>query len=317
MTAELDTRLLRLKAELDAHARTARYLHLDLQRPVRSLADGYPENAITLTGKITERLLRQLWIHHGAPGSPAGKTLRDLIAGCRPWIRSRRVIDALHEIQRLRNHSSHDGYKIADEDGLVAIRRLLDVLAWYASTGSGALSQDAPRLSPAAAAEAEFLAGLYVTLDYRLVRRAELSQHTAYQLWIRERGLRTEHVELLLSRDTADVTRDLAAAGRRCCGPGCPASPGSSSWTTTAASCPPRCAMTARCWPTTASWTSSPTAAITWLTWRGCTRRWTPRLPASRATCWPPTSSPGRWRSPRPVTPASCSGTSRPAGGTC
>ncbi|MFI5069155.1 MAG: hypothetical protein ACHP9Z_34955, partial [Streptosporangiales bacterium] len=171
MSAVLDTRLARLQAELDEHARVARYLHLDLSRPVRSLADGYPENAIALTGKITERLLKQLWIHHGAPGTPDGKALGDLITGCRPWIRSHRVIDALHEIQRLRNHSSHDGYKIADEDGLVAIRRLLDVLAWYTSTGSGALSQHAPRLSPAAAAKAEFLAGLYVTLDYRLARR--------------------------------------------------------------------------------------------------------------------------------------------------
>ena len=279
MSAVLDTRLARLQAELDEHARVARYLHLDLGRPVRSLADGYPENAIALTGKITERLLKQLWIHHGAPGTPDGKTLRDLISGCRPWIRSHRVIDALHEIQRLRNRSSHDGYPIADEDGLVAIRRLLDVLAWYTSTGSGALSQHAPRLSPAAAAKAEFLAGLYVTLDFRLARRAELSQHTAYQLWIRERGLRTEHVELLLSRGAAEVTRDLAAAGGTLLRSGLP---GLTRFlvldkTTTAASCPPRCAITARCWPTTTSWTCSPTAAVTQPTWRDCTRRWTPR----------------------------------------
>jgi len=168
VSAVPDTRLLRLKEELDDHARIARHLGLDLDRPVRSLADGYPENAIALVGKITERLLGQLWIHHGAPGTPAGKTLRDLIRGCRPYIRSYRVVDALHEIQRLRNRSAHDGYPAADEDALIAIRRLLDVLAWYTSTGSGALSRNAPRLSPAAAAKAEFLAGLYVTLDYRL-----------------------------------------------------------------------------------------------------------------------------------------------------
>ncbi len=180
-----------------------------------ALADGYPENAIALVGKITERLLKQLWIHHGAPGTPAGKTLRDLIAGCRPWIRSHRVIDALHEIQRLRNRSAHDGYPVADEDALLAIRRLLDVLAWYTTTGSGALSGHAPRLSPAAAAKAEFLAGLYVTLDFRLARRAELSQHTVYQLFARERGLRTEHAEVLFSRDAGEAARDLAAAGRQ------------------------------------------------------------------------------------------------------
>ena len=84
MTTVLDARLLRLKAELDDHARIARYLGLDFDRPIRSLADGYPENAIALVGRITERLLKQLWIHHGAPGSTAGKTLRDLISGCRP-----------------------------------------------------------------------------------------------------------------------------------------------------------------------------------------------------------------------------------------
>ena len=238
----LDARLLRLKAELDDHARIARYLGLDFERPVRSLADGYPENAIALVGKITERLLKQLWIHHGVPGTPAGKTLRDLISGCRPYIRSHRVIDALHEIQRLRNRSAHDGYPVADEDGLIAVRRLLDVLAWYTSTGSGALSQHAPRLSPAAAAKAEFLAGLYVTLDFRLAKRAELSQHTVYLLFTRERGLRTEHVELLLSRDAA--RSHPGAGGRRrgrCCEPGCPGSPGSWSWTTTAVSCPARC----------------------------------------------------------------------------
>jgi Sulfatase-modifying factor enzyme 1/NACHT domain len=209
----LDTRLLALQAELNEHARTADYLGVDLQRPIRSLADGYPENTISLAGKITERLLRQLWVHHGAPGTPGGKALRDLISGCRPYIRSHRVIDALHEIQRLRNRSSHDGYPVAEEDGLLAIRRLLDILAWYTATGSGALTRHAPRLSPAAAAKAEFLAGLYLTLDYRLAQRAELSPHTAYLRFTRERGLRRDHTELLVSRDAAGAGRALAAAG--------------------------------------------------------------------------------------------------------
>jgi hypothetical protein len=198
-STEADARLLRLKTELDSHARTARYLGLDLERPVRALADGYPENTVVLVGRITERLLKRLWVHHGAPGSPAGRTLKDLITGCRPYIRSHRVLEALGDIQRLRNRSSHDGYLIADEDGLTAVRRLLDVLAWYTHTSSGALSERAPRLSPATAAKAEFLAGLYVTLDFRLAKRRELSQHTVYQMFTRERGLRTEHVELLLS----------------------------------------------------------------------------------------------------------------------
>lgn len=211
MTAELDTRILRLKTELDDHARVARYLGLDFERPIRSLGDGYPENTIAWVGKITERLLKRLWRHHHVPGSPAGQALKDLINGCRPYIRSRAVIEALHDIQRLRNRAAHDGYQVADEDGLTAVRRLLDVLAWYTSTGSGALGDRAPRLVPAVAAKAEYLAGLYVTLDYRPAKRFELSKHTVYQLFVRERGLRSEYVELLLSRDGSDVAKVLEA----------------------------------------------------------------------------------------------------------
>ena len=213
MSGELDARLLRLKAELDDHARIARYLGLDFERPIQSLGDGYPENAIAWVGKITEKLLKQLWRHHNVPGSPAGKALKDLITGCRPHIRSHNVIEALRDIQRLRNRSAHDGYIVADEDGLTAVRRLLDILAWYTSTGSGALSGDAPRLAPAVASKAEFLAGLYVTLDFRLGNRTELSQHTVYQLFVRERGLRTEYVELLLSKDAGDVAQVLEVTG--------------------------------------------------------------------------------------------------------
>ena len=213
MSTELDTRLVRLKAELDDHARIARYLGLDFERPIQSLGDGYPENAIAWVGKITERLLKQLWRHHDVPGTPAGKTLKDLINGCRPYIRSHTVIESLRDIQRLRNRSAHDGYQVADEDGLTAVRRLLDVLAWYTSTGSGALSGHAPRLAPAVAAKAEFLAGLYVTLDYKPAKRFELSRHTVYQLFVRERGLRSEYVELLLSRDAGDVAAVLGATG--------------------------------------------------------------------------------------------------------
>jgi hypothetical protein len=213
MSGELDARLLRLKAELDDHARIARYLGLDFERPIQSLGDGYPENAIAWVGKITERLLKQLWRHHKVTGSPAGKTLKDLIAACRPYIRSPRVLDALHDIQRVRNRAAHDGYQVADEDGLIAVRRLLDVLEWYTSTGSGALSGQAPKLAPAVAAKAEFLAGLYVILDYRPAKRFELSRHSVYMLFVRQRGLRSEYVELMLSRDTGDVLAILEATG--------------------------------------------------------------------------------------------------------
>ncbi|WP_433420892.1 SUMF1/EgtB/PvdO family nonheme iron enzyme [Microtetraspora malaysiensis] len=213
MSFELDTRLRQLRNELDDHSRVARHLGLDFERPIKSLGDGYPENAIALVGKITERILKQLWRHYNVPGDPGGKSLNELIKGAQPHIRSGAVLDALRDIQRLRNRSTHDGYEIADEDGLTAVRRLLDVLAWFSSTGSGILSGDIPKLAPDVAAKAEFLAGLYVTLGFKPVKRFELSRNTVYQLFFRERGLRSEYVELLLSKNVDDVVQVLNTTG--------------------------------------------------------------------------------------------------------
>lgn len=209
MSVEFDTRLFQLKNELDDHSRVARHLGLDFERPIKSLGDGYPENAIALVGKITERILKQLWRHHNVPGDPGGKALSELIKGAQPYIRSSTVLDSLRDIQRLRNRSAHDGYEIAEEDGLTAVRRLLSVLAWFSSTGSGVLSGDVPKLAPEVAAKAEFLAGLYLTLGFQPVKRFELSRNTVYQLFFRERGLRSEYVELLLSRNVDDVVQVL------------------------------------------------------------------------------------------------------------
>ena len=211
MSIELDTRLFQLRNELGDHSRVARHLGLDFDRPIKSLGDGYPENAIALVGKITERILKQLWRHHNVPGDPGGKALSELIKGAQPYIRSSTVLDSLRDIQRLRNRSAHDGYDIADEDGLTAVRRLLDVLAWFGSTGSGILSGDVPKLAPEVAAKAEFLAGLYLTLGFQPVKRFELSRNTVYQLFFRERGLRSEYVELLLSKNVEDVVQVLDA----------------------------------------------------------------------------------------------------------
>jgi hypothetical protein len=112
----------------------------------------------------TERILKELWRHHNVPGDPGGKSLSELVKGCLPYISSSNVVEALRDIQRLRNRSAHDGYEIADEDGLTAVRRLLDGLVWFTTTGSQALTGDVPRLTPEVAKKAEFLAGLYLTL---------------------------------------------------------------------------------------------------------------------------------------------------------
>ncbi|GGU90042.1 hypothetical protein GCM10010182_00610 [Actinomadura cremea] len=213
MSADLDTRLNRLKDELEDHSRIASHLGLDFERPIRSLGDGYPENSISLVGKITERILKELWTHHNVPGDPSGKSLSELIRGCRSHITSSTVLDALRDIQILRNRSAHDGYSIAEEDALTSIRRLLDVLTWFTTTGSQVLTGDVPRLVPAVAKKAEFLAGLYLTMGYKSVKRFELTQHTVYQLFTRERGLRIEYVELLLSRGTDEVRQVLGSTG--------------------------------------------------------------------------------------------------------
>ncbi|MFJ3143621.1 SUMF1/EgtB/PvdO family nonheme iron enzyme [Streptomyces halstedii] len=211
MSTVVDERLRRLRSELDDHSRIADHLGLDLERPLRSLDDGYPENAVALVGKLTEKLLKELWRHHDIEGDPSTKALNDLVKRCRPHIRSSTVMDALEDIRRLRNRSSHDGYDIRDEDGLLAVRRLVDVLVWFTNTGSAALTGGEPDMAPEVARRCEFLAGLYVTLGYRQAKRFVLSSDTVYQLFCRESGMRFEYVELILSRDADDLSTVLAS----------------------------------------------------------------------------------------------------------
>ncbi|WP_369262962.1 SUMF1/EgtB/PvdO family nonheme iron enzyme [Streptomyces sp. R35] len=213
MSTVVDERLRRLRSELDDHSRIAERLGLDLERPLRSLNDGYPENAVALVGKLTEKLLKELWRHHGIEGDPSTKALNDLVKRCRPHIRSSTVIDALEDIRRLRNRSTHDGYDISDEDGLLAVRRLVDVLVWFTDTGSAALLGGEPDMAPEVARRCEFLAGLYVTLGYRQAKRFVLSPDTVYQLFCRESGMRLEYVELMLSKKADDLGTVLASSG--------------------------------------------------------------------------------------------------------
>ncbi|GAA0452417.1 SUMF1/EgtB/PvdO family nonheme iron enzyme [Streptomyces olivaceiscleroticus] len=213
MSTVVDERLRRLRSELDDHSRIADRLGLDLERPLRSLNDGYPENTVALVGKLTEKLLKELWRHHSVEGDPSTKALNDLVKRCRPYIRSSTVLDALDDIRRLRNRSTHDGYDISEEDGLLAVRRLVDVLVWFTDTGSAALLGEEPHVAPEVARRCEFLAGLYVTLGYRQAKRFVLSPDTVYQLFCRESGMRLEYVELMLSRDADDLGTVLASDG--------------------------------------------------------------------------------------------------------
>ncbi|WP_200308755.1 SUMF1/EgtB/PvdO family nonheme iron enzyme [Streptomyces adelaidensis] len=212
MSDVVDERLRRLRGELDDHSRIADRLGLDLARPLRSLNDGYPENAVALVGKLAEKLLKELWRHHGIEGDPSTKALNDLVKRCRPYIRSSTVMDALDDIRRLRNRSTHDGYDISDEDGLLAVRRLVDVLVWFTGTGSVALLGGEPDMAPEVAQRCEFLAGLYLTLGYRQAKRFVLSRDTVYLLFCRESGVRLEYVELMLSQDADELSTVLASS---------------------------------------------------------------------------------------------------------
>ncbi|MFI9580313.1 hypothetical protein ACIHCQ_00300 [Streptomyces sp. NPDC052236] len=212
MSMVVDARLQRLRSELDDHSRIADRLGLDLERPLRSLNDGYPENAVALVGKLTEKLLKELWRHHSVDGDPSSKALNDLVKGCRPHIRSSTVLNALDDIRRLRNRSTHDGYDISDEDGLLAVRRLVDVLVWFTDTGSSALLGGEPHMAPEVAGRCEFLSGLYVTLGYRQAKRFVLTPDTGYLLFCRESGMRLEYVELMLSRAADDLRTVLTSS---------------------------------------------------------------------------------------------------------
>lgn len=134
MSSTLDDRLGRLKGELDVHSRIARHLGMDFERPIKSLGDGYPENAVSLVGKIAEGLLKQLWRHHDIPGDPDSKALNELIKGCKPYLHSSQVLEALGDIRRFRNRSSHHGHEVADEDALSAVRRLIASMSSASAT---------------------------------------------------------------------------------------------------------------------------------------------------------------------------------------
>lgn len=209
----VDERLQRLRGELDDHVRIADRLGLDLERPLRSLNDGYPENAISLVGKLTEKLLKELWRHHGIEGDPSTRALNDLVKRCQPHIRSSTVLNALDDIRRLRNRSTHDGYNISDEDGLLAVRRLVDVLVWFTNAGSSALLGGEPHMALEVAQRCEFLSGLYITLGFRQAKRFVLTSDTVYQLFCRESGMRLEYVELLVSRDADDLRAVVTSNG--------------------------------------------------------------------------------------------------------
>jgi hypothetical protein len=200
-------RLDALRDELRSRERMTLLLGLDIERPIRSVVDGYPENAVTLVGKAAERVLKEVWIRQGVPGDPSSRALNDLIKGTRDHIDRSGVLDSLADIQRLRNRSAHDGYEVAAEDAYLALRRLVTILEWFESSSAGrASAADADVVLNIEVEERlQFVVGLHSTLGYSLAKRFNISSTTSYVLFERVVGLKSDYIEVLLGTSTDEL----------------------------------------------------------------------------------------------------------------
>ncbi len=209
----IEKRLDELAERLAQNTNVAERLQLDLERPVRSLRDGYPENTVLLAGIMVETLLKHIWRETGIKGDPASKQMRDLLNGCKEHLRDRTIHDHIVSIGQTRNRASHDGGVVVDEDALDVLRRLGLVLEWFEANYQ-ASSPNEPDLSPRLSEQVRFAAGLYSVLGYRLEERVNLSEHTAYQLYSRQRGLRADLVELVVSERIEELGEILGTEER-------------------------------------------------------------------------------------------------------
>lgn len=209
----IEQRLNELEDRLARNINMAERLQLDLDRPVRSLRDGYPENTVLLSGIMVETLLKHIWREAGIKGDPGRKEMRHLLNGCKDHLRDRTIYDHIVSIGQTRNRASHDGGIVVDEDALDVLRRLGLVLEWFEANYQ-ALSSDEPEFSPRLAEHVRFAAGLYSVLGFRLEEGVSLSEHTAYQLYSRQRGLRADMVELVISEQIEELGAILGAEKR-------------------------------------------------------------------------------------------------------
>ena len=221
MSAGLDSRLLGLKAELDDHARIARYLGLDFERPSARWATGTPRTRSRGSGRSP----------NGCSNSCGGITTCRAPRPGKPWRPDQRM-PAVHP----QPHGDRGAARHPAAAQPFRPRRLPDRRRGRhdrdpAAAGCpGVVHQHRQRRAERACPQARARGRRQGRVPGRAVRdprlpagqRFELSQHTVYQLFVRERGLRIEHVELLLSRDGKEVSRSWRSLAGRCCGPGCP-----------------------------------------------------------------------------------------------
>ena len=206
----IEARIKELAQRLRRKTDLAERLQLDLERPVRALQDGYPENTVLLAGIIVENLLKHIWCETGIRGDPARKQLQDLLNGCKEHLRDRTINDHIQLIAQTRNRASHDGGIVEDEDALDVLRRLGLILEWFHANFQIAKG-DEPTLDDRLAERVQFAAGLYSVLGYQLEERHNLTRNTAYQLYTRQQGLRADVIELILSERAEELTAVLDA----------------------------------------------------------------------------------------------------------
>lgn len=201
----MDSRLDDLRGKLKSQQVIVTRLGLDVERPLKSIDAGFPENAVTLVGKLIERILKESWDYYEVIGKPEGKGLNELIKGVKEHINSPGVLQALADIQQLRNRSAHDGYLVEEQDALVAIARFAVVLEWLQATrhdltGTADIVPDEELV-----ARIEFVSGLYDALGYRLLLRQDLTSSTTYLQFGIQAGSHADYVEIVLGQSYLEL----------------------------------------------------------------------------------------------------------------
>lgn len=208
---QIEERIAELSAKLDTYTPVENALGIDLERPVKSLRDGYPENSVALAGQIVEAILKHVWTVKGVSGEPSRKTLHDLLNGCKDYLRDRTIFDHITIIQNTRNRASHHGGVVVNEDALDTLRRLATVLDWFTASFGPVVSDTDGVLDALLRDRLEFTVGLYRVQGYEVAERFSFSSQSAYLLMQYQQGITTRYTELILSENLEELST-LASA---------------------------------------------------------------------------------------------------------
>ncbi len=127
----INSRLIKIEAELDAFKEILLSLGKDISRPINAAKDGYYETALTHAGAIVEEILRDIWKQEKISGNPRKKTIGQMLPVLRDRIEIDRLVDDyIRDIQTARNRAAHS-LAVIDEDSIEVLRKLSKVLDWY------------------------------------------------------------------------------------------------------------------------------------------------------------------------------------------